>query len=195
MDNNDNIELGRTEELLKQFAPPPVNIDRERLMFLAGQAAAESRQSRLSLRDRLAFRGAKGDKLWPLATLAMTGVAAMLAIALGIQLAQPPQERIVVREVQVAGPSQPVVAQAQPPRNVHPADARPSGIGRTLTAGIMPLALPTSSVFQMRNTALRFGVEALPETPNANPARSAAPSAWGPFHELHEVDAATNSPQ
>jgi len=59
--DHDQNELQRTEELLKKFAPRPVNIDRERLMFLAGQAAAESQVSRLSLRERLGFRGAKGD--------------------------------------------------------------------------------------------------------------------------------------
>lgn len=189
MDKPEEIEQGQTEQLLRQFAPRPVNIDRERLMFLAGQAAAESQQSRLSLRERLAFRGVKGDRLWPLAALVMSGVAASLAIALVIQFRQPPQERIVVREVQVAAPPQPAVAQVPPPR-----ETRPARVARTVTASVMPsfpLSLPTSSVFQMRNTALRFGVEALPETSNSSPAQSVAPAAWGHLHELKDVEATT----
>jgi len=121
----------------------------------------------------------------------MTSLAACLAIALAIQLSRPPQERIVVREVHLGVPTTPVVADARPVR-----DVRSNPIAKTIAGGMAPsvsLALPASSVLQMRNTALRFGIDAIPHAPAAGSTKPAGPSAWGHPHELRQVETESKS--
>lgn len=188
-DEHDKDELAQTEEFLGQLTPAPVNVDRERLMFLAGQAAAEV--SRLSLPSQRTFGRAKGDYLrflWP-------AVSACLAIALTVQLMQPPRERIVVRDV-VVSPTGPIVADASKsplppspttspkPRMVAQAVRQsPADLQRDATPSVS-LNLPTASVFQMRNVALRFGVDALPAAPTSSPTHISTPSPLGRWQEL-----------
>lgn len=184
-------QLGQTENLLRQFAPAPVNIDRERLMFLAGRAAAEAR---LSVAETPVVAKTKGDYrrfLWP-------AVAACLAIALAVQYTRPPRERVVVREVLVPQaalsrlvaevPEQPLspVPQPRPTTAQSIATGLKPEVERNVSQNI-PLALPTSSVLQMRNVALRFGVDALPATPNTTSLPVAAPSPFG-WQELQQVE-------
>jgi hypothetical protein len=139
-------ETRRIEQALQQLQPRPMNLDRERLMFLAGQVAAGSAVEARSGRQRAHW-------LWPAATLAMGTIAACLLVALTLQLSRPPLVREVVREVLVPAPS-PTLQAANPPNSIPPA------ISQYTSAPI--LSLPAGSVLQMRNTALRFGVEALP---------------------------------
>jgi hypothetical protein len=147
---DDAVPLGdearRTEQALQQLQPRPVNLDRERLMFLAGIEAGSS---------QLDTKEVQSKWLWPAAALAMSTVAACLAVALTIQLSRPPVERVIVREVTapvpVPTPAPPYVAPSSPNANSAP---------RLASAPV--LALPNVSALQMRNMALRFGVESLP---------------------------------
>lgn len=137
-------EPQRTEQALQQFRPRPVNLDRERLMFLAGLEAGGGGRE---------MRGIQRKWIWPAATFAMGSLAACLAVALTVQLSRPPMVQVIVREVPSPAPSFNVQADL----NSRP-ETRPSP-----EAALSPvLSLPLGSAFQMRNTALRFGVDALP---------------------------------
>ena len=134
-------EARRTEQSLKQFQPRAVNLDRERLMFLAGQVAVSGGTEQ----HRKWF--------WPSATLAMSTVAACLLVALTLQMSRPPVVREIVREVTGPAPSPTLQAFSQ-------SKSLPTAEPQYTSAPV--LSLPASGVLQMRNTALRFGVEALP---------------------------------
>ena len=159
------------ETALRQFAPRS-NLDRDRLMVLAGR---ESEQPLLAK--------SKAAWMWLAATFTMTGLAACFAIALGLQLAQPPRERIVVREVP-APSSQELAATA-------PAAA---AIVQAQSGSSAPLLLfPASSLLQMRNVALRFGVEALPSEQAASTASSPPLSPIEPWQQLRAAPADSDS--
>jgi hypothetical protein len=159
------------EAALRQFAPQG-NLDRDRLMFQAGRESERPVQTR----SRAAW-------MWPAATFTMTGLAACFAIALGLQLAQPPRERIVVREAP-APPSQELTATA-------PAAA---AIAQAQPGSAAPLLLfPASSLLQMRNVALRFGVEALPSEQAASTASSPPLSPIEPWQQLRAAPVDSDS--
>ena len=162
------------ESALRQFSPRSVfdgglrsNLDRDRLMFLAGRES-----------ERPALTGSRVGWLWPAATFTMSGVAACFAIALGLQLTQPPRERIIVREVPAAQPAQEAIAAAP---------AVPA-IMRTEPGKSSPLlpSFPDSSLMQMRNVALRFGVEALPSERSTSTAAAQPLSPIEPWQQLRD---------
>lgn len=160
-------EPHRTEQALQQLQPRPVNLDRERLMFLAGQASVSTTEP------------ANQKWLWPTATLALSTVAACLAIALTIQISRPPVERIIVREV-VA----PQLAPAPvPPHNEQP-PANPRADHRLAAAP--DSAFPNGSAFQMRNMALRFGIDAIPAFASSSSAAD-PPLTPGPWQQLRNA--------
>jgi hypothetical protein len=153
------------ESKLRQFAPRASCIDRDRLMFLAGREASVRREQR-------------ANWLWPVATFVSSGVAACFAIALGLQMMQPPRERIVVREVLVQPPQNAVVAHVPAvPAVVTARHPLPSPIG---------LSLPAGSLLQMRNVALRFGVDALPTDRGASTSTATAPAPISPWQQLRD---------
>lgn len=138
------------EQGLRQFAPRPSSLDRDRLMFLAGQQfaiASTQSVSGSSTHKRSAW-------LWPAATLSMTTVAACFAIAFVWQVSRPAEVRIVVREVPVVKPAPTQMATISSELMSTPT--------QPITTAPISLSLPASSVLQMRNVALRFGVEAIP---------------------------------
>lgn len=156
------------ENTLRQFAPRPSGIDRDRLMFLAGtQSQGPSKQR------------PKGFWLWPVATFVSTGVAACFAIALGLQMLQPPQERIVVRQILVQ-PQQTAVVADVPAAPAYV--SAPPSLNSPLS-----LSLPAGSLLQMRNVALRFGVDALPTDRAASTSTVTAPSPIEPWQQLRDA--------
>jgi hypothetical protein len=165
------------EAALRQFAPRALHLERERLMFLAGRAAAE------------ADAPARSRWLWPVATAALGVTAASLALALGIQLTQPPVERIVYRDrlvPQVVAQPAPAEAPFEQPATVSPAVVATTALVETNRQETSPWwpALTEESVLKMRNVALRWGVEALPASGAANPSRSSQPTSvelWQEF--------------
>jgi hypothetical protein len=70
-----------------QLRPTAVGLDRDRLLFLAGQASVSGMAP--------AVRGSRGGWFWPAATISMTGVAAMLLAALMLRTEPPSVERVV----------------------------------------------------------------------------------------------------
>lgn len=159
------------EAALQKFAPRTLDLERERLMFLAGCAAAGA----------VAPSSSRSRWLWPAATVTLAALAASLALALGIQLARPPAERIVYRER--LAPQ--IVVQPAPleqPATVVAAAAVVEG-DRQASSPWWP-SLAEESVLKMRNVALRWGVEALPASGAANPSPSSQPTSvelWQEF--------------
>src|SRR4051794_1911455 len=91
-------EIAAIEARLASLVPASGRIDRDRLMFRAGQMSVPRR-----------------GWAWPAATAAMTLVAAALGGALVLRPAPSPIERIVyVRSEQPAGPTQSIVVTSPP---------------------------------------------------------------------------------
>ncbi len=138
-------ELRAIEAGLGSLAPARSGVNRDRVMYLAGQASARSRWA------------------WPSATAAL----AILALGEGALLAlRPmPEPRVVERIVEVPAPSPastaPVVILRQNPAEDR--DKVDLGIDSPFTQETGTLARQDS--YHLRNQALRFGVEGLPEPP------------------------------
>ncbi|WP_254508761.1 hypothetical protein [Anatilimnocola floriformis] len=154
------------EKSLQQFTPR-ANLDRDRLMFLAGRESERPSQS-----------STRAAWLWPASTFAMTGLAACFAIALGLQLAQPPRERIVVREIHVPQPAAETTA-ATPPVPV-------IAQAKSNNASPFPSSFPASGLLQMRNMALRFGVDAIPSEHATSTSAGQPLSPIEPWQQLRE---------
>ncbi len=164
----------RVEQALRQFQPRPSKVDRERLMFLAGQASGANARER-----------PKTWWLWPASTLAMSTVATCLAVALTVQLSRPPDEKLIVREV--------VVPVQVPQSNGLANEPLPTMSPRQFTSTPIALSLPAGSVLQLRNVALRFGVEALPTAGNSNPTTTMPSVPLNQWQQLRDAAADSES--
>ncbi len=113
-------ELSELEAALAALLPRADRLNRDRLMFLAGQASVESkiRQPAVgqiaNLPSLRQVSNLPHVAAWPAAFVAMTGIAALLLVALAIRPAPPVVERIVERIVTApAVPQEPAVAIAE----------------------------------------------------------------------------------
>jgi hypothetical protein len=125
-------ELTDLERALAGLTPAPPQLDRDRLMFRAGQASVPRR-----------------SWAWPTATAAFAVLAAVLGTVLisrpGLQV----RERVVYVEVPAPAPAPP------PPAPLSPADTGPvASVGYTAATHADPARL--------RSQVLRGGVDALP---------------------------------
>ncbi len=124
--------LGAFEASLRGLTPLPPRLDRDRLLFRAGQASVSPR-----------------GRLWPWATAAATALAASLG---GILLLRPaPQPTVRVVYVRQEAPQPPSIAVA-PPAAEQPAEA-----GTLPTADDVRLGYG-----RLQQEVLRWGVDALP---------------------------------
>ena len=122
-------ELAATEAALASLAPLPGQLDRDQLMFRAGQASATRRHW-----------------LWPAATSAIALLSTGLGLALVLQPA--PQQITHVVYVPVEAPSSPTLPLAY--------SESPSTDATGSQSAERPLPL---SSYQLEQLALRFGVE------------------------------------
>jgi hypothetical protein len=90
-------EVTAVERALRELSPRPAVLDRDAILFRAGQSAAPR------------------SRLWPLAT----ALAVSVAVVLGVRLALLPGPRVVERIVRV-----PVVVAAPPDKPAGPAEER-----------------------------------------------------------------------
>lgn len=165
----------QVEADLSAYAPRPPRIDRDRLMFEAGRAAA---QSQLSAGAAAAMRQGfiawfpspptliPGNWLWPASTLAMALVA--LGLGFALLLRPDPQERVpdVARRMRApdlkapAAPHPPLLVSSGglPPtgRQDRPEPPAPEGPVVSLDS------LPENHLLRVRQVLLTQGVEALP---------------------------------
>jgi hypothetical protein len=104
----DRCELSELEAELAALTPRAEKLNRDRLMFLAGQASVESRSSQTAVgrianlpHSRQVGKLPHVPWVWPAAFASMTCVAAILLAALVIRPAPQATERIVERIVTV----------------------------------------------------------------------------------------------
>jgi hypothetical protein len=135
-------KLAALEKSLTALVPVPGRIDRDQLLFRAGQASVRTR-----------------PWLWPSSTALLAVVAVALGTALAMRPVPAPVERIVyIKVLQSETPSEPT-----PSAIVEsPSSGTVSSIGddRNLWAG-------AGEYLQQRNQAIRWGVESLPPGPSA----------------------------
>jgi hypothetical protein len=151
-------ELSGIEDALGSIAPAPSRLDRDRLMFRAGQAA--NRPSPF------------GQRLW-VAIAASTGLVALGEAAL---LARRPHPQVVERVVVVREPAPtPLVRHddrttaQSPPSQRLPASERPSSLGSTASE-------------RLASQVLRYGLDGLPTPPSY---AGSGPALWPvPAHQL-----------
>jgi hypothetical protein len=144
--------LAALEAALAGLAPRPPDLDRDRLLFRAGQESA-----------------ARRGRLWPWASGLLAAVAAGLGAVLLLRPDPPPVERIVYVPVkEEAPPVQPVA--------IHPAaPAAPADSDEDAAAA----ARARFSAFQLQRQVLRWGLDAMPfgtaPRDNAGPDRGLPP--------------------
>lgn len=177
MNNEDN----RLEQSLRQLTPRPSSVDRDRLMFLAGQQSVAANTQSVNASSK------RSTWLWPAATASMSTVAACFAIAFIWQLSREPEVRIVVREVLVErpAPSQVAVSPIPQPKSTAPPTTVPAPVS---------LALPATSVLQLRNVALRFGVDAIPAEPRSSTSSAQPLSPIDQWQQLRDAAPESDSP-
>jgi len=159
-------DLAAVEQALAGFSPLPPQLDRDRLMFLAGRANALAT-------DKPALR-LPPTWLWPASTATLAATSLALALALAFPAASPPT--IIYRDRLVVAP----VAEQQ-------------GQPELTRATITPVApLPrdheqrdhdqreiTGSYLKSRELALRMGLDAL-----GSPTYSTAPASVSSYRDL-----------
>jgi hypothetical protein len=192
-DNNPNSQpLDAVEQALAAYRAAPPRIDRDRLMFLAGQASlspgvhAGSHTTDVSLSPGVHARMRRVDAaakrwLWPASTAALA--ATSLALAVALLLLPQPRVEIVYREVpvEVAGENR-VAAETLPAEAPLPSLAEvvaesppyvPPRTGR----------IPTDNYLRVRDVALRMGLDALGSPRPGGGGSSSAPT----YRELLET--------
>jgi hypothetical protein len=150
-------ELKTIETALRQLTPIAGQIDRDRLMYLAGQASVTG----MSSHERsagFAWQKAFADwKLWPIATAALMLISVTLS---GLLLATRSRSSVVyVKLPQASNEKLPYAAYVD------------EGVGN-LAAQHLHNA---SSYLQLRNFVLTHGNGALPPTPAANNLKNSPP--------------------
>lgn len=160
MSEHDEHDLSKLEHLLAGLRPSAAGLDRDRLMFQAGQTAHGPRRM-----------------LWP----AATRLAAAVAVCLGLVVLLRPEPAATVqvvyvdREIRVQVPSQPESpAPLPPPEREGPAS---------------PAAAANLSYWQLHELAVRHGVDALPDAvaPAAGASPVGPPTSVGEWRTRPEM--------
>jgi hypothetical protein len=129
-------ELNAVADALAHLKPRPAALDRDTLMFRAGQASAPRRWK------------------WPLATAASTLVAIGLGVALLLRPQPPAVERIKYVEVKVPVPQTPE------PKPMPPTPDTNSLVSQE------PEALPLTNYQRLQYHLRRWGFDGLPPAPH-----------------------------
>ena len=140
----DDNPLKPVEQALAAFSPQGPRLDRDRLMFLAGQASAAGPHV-------AAIRNQPG-RLWHVSTAALAVCAAALGVALVVRPA--PEEKIVYRDRFVTVPADVVPTHGQTGGESTPQPAAEDFVSR-------PATLSTNNYLRTRDVAFRLGLDAL----------------------------------
>jgi hypothetical protein len=142
-DSTSDPKLAALEKSLTALVPVPGRIDRDQLLFRAGQASVRTR-----------------PWLWPTSTALLAVVASVLGTALVMRPAPTTVDRVVYVPVpQPAGMS---------PAPRHQVVVSPSSPGTLSSVGDTENLWASSAEYlQQRNQAIRWGVDALPQPPSA----------------------------
>lgn len=164
-----DAERSDIERRLAALAPAGARVDRDRLMFLAGEAQGlEVRDMRSEVRRR-----GGSSWLWPAAAMTLGATSLALLMALFVR----PETQIVYRdrEVLVEQPQVPMQSQTTPV-------AETGTIPITLAvAQRSPASIPTNNYVRTREVALRMGLDALggPSREGAADVDDAMPETYG----------------
>ena len=144
-------ELTALEAALGSLTPQKSSLDRERLMYLAGQASVAA-----------AVRSPR-RWLWPSAAAVMTLASATLAVLLALRPEPQTRERIVY--VPVEQPAQP--PKAPSPLTAEPNSPAPPAAVNSELARVPRLPIPQASAnaLRLRNYALAYGIDSIPPAP------------------------------
>lgn len=183
--NDRTDEVTSVERALAQFSPRAANVDRDRLMFLAGAAAVEARSQVSGVRSQDVLRDSPSRRrfqlVWPAATVAMAATSLALAVALFLQ----PEPRVQIvyldrpaavaaAESPAAAPSFVEIVSPEIPQHVAvPAMVQPTKTPQTATTRH---DMPDSNYLRTREVALRMGLDALGSPRSAGGAHSEAAS-------------------
>lgn len=182
------------ETRLSAYAPRPPRIDRDRLMFEAGRAAAFSHfplgkgspfQRGAIGWFNLPAAGSPPHWLWPASTLMMTAVSCGLAVALFLQVDPVPRVQVikrVVREPHHAPSStpaapQPVLVSSDRRHQVEPLPAEP--LPAEESPALTLAALPENHLLRVRQVALTQGADAISPPQAGGTVRLATPPTRG----------------
>ena len=153
-------DLSELEAALAALVPRAEHLNRDRLMFLAGQASTASKIGQPVVEPPAARSRRRAGWAWPAAFAAMTGVAASLLVALAIRPAPQITERIVERIITAPAPSQEPAAEVaqgrvEPNSTVDP-PAMLAALPDWLTWGLFPRPdVATSASHPTRNSPTR----------------------------------------
>jgi hypothetical protein len=167
--------LQRLEAELAALTPRAANVDRDRAMFLAGQASVGSPLARPSSRPWA----------WPAAFSAMTALAASLLVTMAIRPSVQVVERIVRVGVETASPAASNEANGDP----RPADSEqglPSDVPPAVAVLRPSPSKPAAdaSYLGLRDRVLAMGIDSWPAQPR--PAGDGTNSPPVNYHELLE---------
>ncbi len=154
-------DLAAVEAALASLRPAPSALDRDRLMFLGGQASARRQ------------RAWGASWLWPCATAATVLVACTLGVLLAGRSGPQVVERIVYVE-----------SGGHPDTGVRPHEASPAqGGSERLLAGREELPV---DYLELRQLVLARGLDALPAPSSATPPDRQGPPARSDYRHLLE---------
>lgn len=165
------------ETALAKLQPRPTSVDRDRVLFLAGQASATTRTD---------VPNPKRRWLWPAATIVSFAATLLLGVLYGLERNRPePPARIVYRTI-VREPAENVVANRMPPRR------------KVAAAEVSPPEVTESRMLRRRHPALMTDVDYLPSPPtNGNASPSDQPTVRNMRRSMvgtySAVDAGANS--
>jgi hypothetical protein len=132
--------LAGLEAALATLAPMPGQINRDALLFRAGQASVPRR-----------------GWVWPSAAAALGIVAMTLGAMLALRPAAPPVERIYVYVKEPAAPTLAATETAPPPSESE------------LSPGTIARHEPPMNYLQLQKQVMRWGVDGIPDTPETSP--------------------------
>ena len=160
-------DLSELEAALAALVPRAEHLNRDRLMFLAGQASAEPKIGQTAAQSPTARLRCRADWAWPAAFATMTGIAASLLVALAIRPAPQVTERIVERIITAPAASQEPAADVAQGRVEHnstvDSPAMLTALPDWLAWGLFPrpdvATKREPSYPELRNQALLHGFE------------------------------------
>lgn len=151
--SDDNVAV---EQSLATFAPRAALVDRDRLMFLAGAAAADPTQRPVASGQGPGARIRR--HAWPAATAALAATSLALAVALSMR--PEPQVQIVYQSApETTAVAVPLAAAPPVPTASVPMPIAQPRVKRQLDSS-SPV-LPADNYLRTREVALRMGLDAI----------------------------------
>jgi hypothetical protein len=150
------------EQSLAGIVPRPPQVDRDRLMFLAGTAAARGQESGVRGQEQLVIAN-RGAWLWPATAAALGATSLALAVALVVQSSSPPQVVYIERPAPEAAPHamRPQIVKTDETPHPDSVATNTTDAPRPAPRAVAAPHVPADNYLRSREVALRMGVDAL----------------------------------